>query len=321
MVTSSSLTGEVRRWGAENTDALLDPQTKHFQTSYGLIGYREVGNTRVIFGDPLCKEEDRAVLAESFAKECKQNKKSAIYVFASESFAKRASQALCPLLFEVGEKLILDPAHNPMDNQGVKGSLVRRKVRHALKEEVSITEYQPHDAFIEKQMEELGQKWVKARKGLQVHISNVHIFEHRSGKRWFYATHQGKIMGMLILNRIEAYSGWLLNHLMVVPEAPSGTSELLVIQTLNKLREEGCRYLSLGAIAKDQIGEIKGLGIIFSRVIRGVFALAKRALRLEGLQTFWGKFQPETRPVYLLFSTTSISLTQIRSLMKALGTL
>src|SRR5205085_1796166 len=111
--------------------------------------------------------------------------KNIIYLSASEKFAKWAIQSHCKTLIEYGEEVFLDPHCNPKDKQGAHASLVRRKVRQAQNSGVIINEYLPYDAKIEKEIEQTGIDWLKSRRGPQVHISNVRVFDNRMGKRWF----------------------------------------------------------------------------------------------------------------------------------------
>lgn len=314
----------VRQWAGDNTDAILDPQTLFF-TAHGIpgfIGYRLKSQCAVVIGEPTCPNSDKVALAKAFHADCKNKGLSIVYVSASKEFADLVNPDLCPISIEWGEKLIMDPHQNPYDNKGSKGSLVRRKVKQAIREGTTIVEYIPsleEDPELEKAIEEVGFRWLKGRDKPQVHISQVDLFNYRSGKRWMYAKRQDKIVGVIVLNKIEAYSGWLINHLMINQTASNGTTELLVYTALNILAGEGCHFVTFGATPIKELKKIKGLGFIAQIISRCCYKVACKIFHLDGLKMFWGKFQPQTLPSYLLFSDKTIKPKALLSLMKALN--
>lgn len=314
----------VRKWGGDNTDAILDPSCSYYQNPKfeGLIGYRVFSNCAVVIGDPVCAKNNKGPFALEFYKDLKKKNTSLIFVSVTEEFAKWANQNFCPILVEWGEKLSLDPFKNPYDNTGTKGSLVRRKVKQAIREGTTIHEYFPlqeQDLELEQKIIEVGNKWLEGRDRPQIHISNIHMFNYKFGKRWIYALRNGNVVGTLILNKLEAYEGWLMNHLMITDEASNGTPELLVYSALKTLESENCHFVTFGSTSTTDLRKIKGLGSLSQSLARFFYRIAVRVFHLNGLKMFWGKFQPATHPSYLLFSESRLTPKQIVALMKALN--
>ncbi len=310
----------VRRWGGCTTDAVLDPSMQFFSLPgiSGFVSYRLAYGCAIIFGEPICAPTDKAVMAEAFHRFAEKQGKSIIYVAASKEFAHWAIQNVCGALIEFGEELILDPSCDPRKRTGTHGSLVRRKVKGALRESVTIHEYLGRDSELERSLEQVGEQWLQSRKGTQIHISDVYLFDDRKGKRWFYAKQGDQYVGTITLNQLQARKGWLLNHLMVTPEAPNGTSELLVVSALEVLEKEGCRFVTVGMVTAGELGEIVGLGKFSAKLGRAIFKLAKKVAHLDGLNTFWGKFHPQSEPAYVLFSQKRIGFREIMALKSAL---
>ncbi len=310
----------VRRWGSATTDAVLNPAMRIFQhpSFEGFISYRQESQCLIVFGDPISAETDRAPLAEAFHLFAENLGKSVIYIAASASFARWAIQQVCNTLIECIEELVFDPSCDPRKYGGDHASLVRRKVKQAVHEGVVVREYLTGDAHVEEAIEQVKERWLRARRGPQFHISNVYPFSDRFGKRWFYAQQGDQAIGVVFLNQLQAQEGWLLNHLMVVPEAPHGTSELLVTSAFEALGKEGCRFATVGVVPARAIGEIVGLNPIFCWILRQVFKLIKNAAHLGGLNTFWNKFHPQKKPSYLLFSQKQIGLRTLISLRRIL---
>lgn len=312
----------VRKWGGSTTDGILDPTCQIFRIPgmEGLIGYRAENECAIVFGDPVCPEDQTKNLTQAFHEHCAKEHLKIIYLIVSEEFALWLIQnEYCKTMIEYGEELVLDPHEDPRKKTGVNASLVRRKVRHALHEGVSVQEYIPFDDRIEKGITLVGEKWLEARKGPQIHFSHVHSFNHREGKRWFYAEKNGEIVGSVILSRLEKHQGWLLNHLMFTPEAPHGVPELLVVTALEILSQEGCKYVTFGTVPARALGEIIGLGTFFNYLARGVYHIASILYHLNGKKKFWEKFHPESKKAFLAFKNSHIGLKEIIALKKALN--
>lgn len=312
----SLLVKQVRRWGDLNTDAILDSACQIFSipTIEGFIGYKIEGECAIVFGEPLCASDDKGRLAEAFQRYCEGQNLSVTYIIVSDEFVNVAKK---PIAIQFGNKLILDPSRDPLKNTGSKGVLVRKKVKRAIGEGLSVSEYRSDDPKLEKAIEKIGIAWLQSRHGAQVYIAHLSFFADKEGKRWFYA-HQGeKVVGVLLLNQIQASSGWLLNNLMISKEAPNGTSELLITSVLKILEEEKCHYVEIGPVVGKQLEKLVGLGPFSIWLTRGLFKVAKRIFRLDGQTDFWEKFQPEKEPSYLLFD--QINFRTIKALKSALN--
>lgn len=312
---------QVRLWGDLNTDAILDSTCKIFSvpTIEGFIGYRIEGHCAVVFGHPVCSAEDQEKLLDAFRHHCDELKLPIIYAILSEKLAASHIVHHQRISIQFGHKLILRPNDDPLKKTGSKATLVRKKVKHALNEGTVIEEYTNHDATLEKEMEEIGNFWLNARHGPQVFIAHLHFFNDREGKRWFYAKHNDKIVGFLILNKVQASSGWLLNNLIISPKAPHGSSELLVTSTLKTLENEASNTVIVGPVTTTQIHHIDGLGTFSSWLVRIIFKAVVKIFRLDGQRVFWEKFQPELEPSYIIFD--KINFKTLKALMRAMNVL
>ncbi|CRX38452.1 DUF2156 domain-containing protein [Estrella lausannensis] len=322
MQVSESDLACVRKWAGSTTDAILDPSSRIFRVSEaeGLIGYRQENGCAIVYGDPACPPDQTESLIKAFHDHCAKENLRVIYLVIGETFARWLfNHGYCKTMIEYGEELIIDPHDDPRKKEGVRACLVRRKVRHALHEDVSVKEYTTFDPRIEEGINEAGERWLKARKGPQIHFSHVRSFEHREGKRWFYAEKNGRIVGVVILSRLERHQGWLMNHLMFVPDAPHGVPELLVVTALEALSKEGCRYVTFGTVPATQLGEIQGLGGLSRYFSRRVYSLANTIYHLNGKKKFWEKFDPASTKAFLSFKDSHIGLKEVVALKKGLN--
>lgn len=242
-----------------------------------------------------------------------------IYVTVSETFALWCRENFQGLLIECGEELYMNPAEDPKKKTGNNASLVRRKERHAKKEGVAIHEYLSEDLEIEKKIEAVADEWLKGRKGPQVYISHVRLFEDRFGKRWFYAESQGKIVGVIVANQLQKFNGWLINRLMITKDAPHGTPEMLLLHTLERLAQEGYEFVTFGTIQREKLGKIEGFSTITSNLFRYGFQIVVKVLHLEGRRKFWEKFDPKSRGTFLVIKNPNVGIKELKAMMKALN--
>lgn len=299
-----NITPFVRRFGGATSDAVLDPKTQTFSLPIirGFIGYLQLKNYCIVFGDPVCSFDAKLLLAKAFHGFAKKNHLEVIYIGASQDFAKQAIGLVSHSLIEFGKELILDPLQNPKKKSGPYGSLIRRKVKQAIKEQITVHEYKGDNLQLESEMQALADTWLAFRTGMQIHISDLHLFSHRSGKRWLYAKKNEEVVGIVLLNELQAKNGWLLNHLIVKPNSFKGVSELLITESIELLEKEGCSFMSFGIIANTKLKQMIGIHPFLKKITHFIFKSARKVFGLDGLHTFWKKFQLDETPSYLLFS-------------------
>lgn len=309
----------IRKWGDVNTDGLLEPTVKTFFSAgiEGFIGYRIEGAHAVVFGDPVCSAANKPTLALAFQKHCESKNLKVVYTIVSKDFANWTFKALDASTVEFGETFILDPFHNPVNNKGSHAVLVRKKVKHATKTGVTVEEYTGNDPVIEQEINSIASQWVQRRRGPQIYLAHITLFNDREGKRWFYAKHEGKIVGLIVLNELKAKDGWLLNNQMLIQSAPNGTSELLIISALETLEKEDCHYVEAGPVTRKELGEIQGMNKAIEQLTRLVFKGAKHVFHLDGYEAFWTKFDPKLEGCYLSFPKRNIGYSSVRALMAA----
>ncbi len=311
----------VRRFAGATSDAILDPAMHVFTFPgiEGFVSYRLEAKVVIVFGEPTCAERDKPQLTKEFHIAMQLQSKNVIYITASLAFSQWAVQNVCSTMIEMGEELFFDPFRNPEKETGPLASLVRRKVKRAYRELVTVHEYTENDLQLEQEIEQVGRIWLQKRRGPQFHISNVYLFQDRLGKRWFYAKKDNRIVGVVTINRLQAQEGWLLNHLMTTPEAPIGTSELLIVSVFDFLRKEDCHLVTVGSAPAKTLGEIRGMSQPASWMARLFFQFGRKLGRLDGLNMFWSKFQPQRKPTYLLFGRRLIGVRELIALKRCLS--
>lgn len=320
MNNTNLLVTYIQKWGSAASIALFDPTCKKFSIASitGIIGYRDTQKCAVVFGDPVCAPENIAELTHAFHAFCNEHNKTIIYVAASEKFMSwiLSNQENWSAI-EIGNEIIIDPCQDPKARTGSHASLLRNKYNQAMRSGITVKEYMGLDQELENKLEQVSSSWLANRKGPQIHFGQNGIFSDRSNKRWFYAEQNGTILGLIMLNRIDAHHGWVQNLLMITPEAPKFTSEVILLSTLDVLRKEGCQFFSTGPLPAPHIGKVEGLGSVSEWLVRKIYHVSKKIFKLGERQRFWKKFEPRSQPTFVLFSSSRIGLSEVLGIMNA----
>lgn len=307
----------ISRWGDFPTEAMRDPAYNFFMIpgTEGLIGFKEELGCAVTFGDPICPKENIPKLSHAFHAYCQEKNLNIAYLIASEEFSKWAIKHTCNVMLEIGEELIFDPQSDPLEGPRNK---LRNKVNHAQHLGLKVEEYTSSDPKLEKALLEVGQKWLKGRKGPQIYLSNLDFFENRKNKRWFYVKDKEQLLGVAVITKLEHHEGWLLKFLMVLPDAPRGTSEWLMIALLETLRKENCRFLTYGMVPSEHLGEVEGIGECSKWFAKNAFKMAKWIFNLEKRKAYWLQFHPKAERSYILFEKPRVGIKEVRVVLKSL---
>lgn len=310
----------VRKFGGSASIVLLDGLCDIFTLPgiEGAIGYRKQSKSAIVFGDPVCSEENKPILAKAFEKYCSSLALTIVFVTTSETFSNWALGNVCKLSIQAVEELSVDPQYLP--TTGIRVRRLRSKLHQAKRSGISIHEYvNSYDPSLEKAIESVGEKWLKGRTGPQIYLAKVDLFGCREGKRWFYAIQNGSVVGTLFLQQVESKGGWLLQLLMTDPIAPIGTSEFLVQSVLETLKKENCTYLSFGVALLEELVPVSCLGPMRFFLAKSLFNVAAKLFSLHGKRKYWEKFQPKAEKIYILLPTKHIRLREILRMMKALN--
>jgi lysylphosphatidylglycerol synthetase-like protein (DUF2156 family) len=312
----------VVQYGGPVSNALLDPRYEAYRTAEveGVVPYRDSWRCNVAVGDPVCAAPAMPRLAARFRDHCASRGRSTVFAACSE----RIAEAVCGwggAAVEFGETLIFDPHLDPQS--GRRGREVRKKVRRASREGAVLHEYRPEqtgrEPALERALEEVVAAWLGARKGPQVYISRVHLFEPDvGGRRWFYGLAGGRVVGVLALLPLAARGGYLLEHLLAAPASPVGTTELLVTECFAVLAAEGCRFATFGPVPAQRLGSARNFGHLSESFARILFAEASRRFLLGGRAHFQRKFQvAHVEPAFVAFDPPRVDLCSALGLVRA----
>lgn len=260
----------------------------------GAIIYGEFGRVWLAAGDPLAPLEDMAELARQFASLARRKNRVVAFVPGSAAFARM----VVPHDFaavKVGASPYFDlQTWNPRGDSAKK---IRAGVNQARRAGVAV-EMVPDavDELLKKETAQLCLHWLGSRRTATTFgwLVALDPFLHSEYKKYFAARVDGKLVGFLAASPIPARKGWYLEDVLREPDAPQGTSTLLVVEALAKLKAEGAVLATLGTspLTTDGPNDLPTEHRVVSRALEVASRRLGGFYNFEGLRRFKGKFVP-----------------------------
>jgi lysylphosphatidylglycerol synthetase-like protein (DUF2156 family) len=314
----------IKEWGNHCSVAFFDPACQFFKHPEinGVIGFRTYKNIAVMFGDPATALNNQIPIFEAFKTFCNEQNKRIVCIESSQSFIQQLlAQKLCHSAITVGNKILLDAAIDPKAHRGGDGTSLRNKWRYSIRRGLMVHEYKEHDPFIEQQLEKLHHQWHAQRTGAQIYLAQTELFNHRTNRRWFYATYQNSIVGLLMLTTLNAQKSYVINFLMLSPDAPTTTSEFMIMSVLEQLAQEGAVMLSAGLIPQECVKSIHGFGSLSQLLIKQCYRIIHKKYKLYRKDEYWRKSAPQKKELFVLFERSRIRISEILGILHALHAL
>ena len=217
----------IANYGDAPNTAWLDRRYtiwRHLETG-AAVGYSKVGKYVIIMGDPLCDRTQLPRVAAAFLKfSMKDLKLKPIWLLASEDLERvlgekhgwRTLTCVAEARVDTSNTAATDPQGN-----------VARKLRHAEKEGVEITDIRAGELPTEEVRAEVDariQDWLHARKGKQVHLTDVDPWRDPDHRRYFIGRERtGRVCALVVLAQLAPRHGYQIKWALDFPGAPGGT--------------------------------------------------------------------------------------------------
>jgi phosphatidylglycerol lysyltransferase len=286
----------------------------------GAVAYTDRGGHWIAAGGPLCAPERTAQIACAFAEAARAHGRTAAFFGVSQRFVDRLPPPFGVL--PVGQAPTWDPAR--WSESLRKAGKLRNRLKCAGRAGVTVRRAQTHEvaegAPLRQAMTEIVQHWTDAHAlppmGFMV---TLELFQHAPLRRYFVAEHQGQVCGFAVCVPIYGRDGWLVEDMMMAPDAPGGTSEALVDRAMRELGEEGAQVVSLGMVALAGLQQQQATceHPVLTALLRTSARTTRWLYNFEGLYRFRDKMRPTAwEPVYLVASRR-VTVWTIRAVLMA----
>lgn len=229
--------------------ALEDDKSLYFgQDVEGIVPYGTVGDTIVVNGDPVCRDEDFPKLLAEFKTFCQNSAHNIFFLGLTDQYlAEYEKQGFGYV--KSGEEARFDLS--AYEISGKKGAKMRMNINHATKAGVTIHEYkvlEKRNPALEQEFDRITEEWLEGKKSglLQFTMGTVGL-ENPMDKRYFYAENaDGKMVAFIVFVPFLGKNGYMADVTRHGKDAPSGVMETIIYQAFQVFKEEGVGYGSLG---------------------------------------------------------------------------
>ena len=259
----------------------------------GAIVYGKFGRVWLAAGDPFGRPEDLKSLTEGFMAAATKARRIVAFVPATERFARIGIQAGLSAI-KIGAAPYFDLADwQPRGNCAKK---LRAGVNRAQRAGVRIEVVAGFDGRLRKETADLCLNWLSHRRAETTFgwLLALDPFLNAERKKVFAARDANdRLVGLLAASPIPARDGWYLEDVLRAEDAPPGTADLLIFETLQQLKAEGATMATLGTAPLATEG-VDTLSTHDHPVIDRALRLASSRLSVfynfEGLRRFKAKF-------------------------------
>jgi phosphatidylglycerol lysyltransferase len=270
----------------------------------GAVPYNKFGKVWLVPGDPLASEKEAPELARRFIAAARADGCFAAFMPVTERFAIHASS------LGLGAAKIAAAPYFDLASwgpRGDRGKKARAGVNQARRAGIRVTRVYQLSQGLKEETALLCRNWLQSRRAVKLGwLFALDPFAHAERKKFFTARDVNQnLVGFLAASAMPAREGWYLEDVLRCPDAPAGTADLLVVEALNCLKNDGAKIATLGTspIARDGkvSREVRNNQLISDllRLATGCFSLF---YNFEGLRRFKAKFAPSWwESEYVLF--------------------
>jgi membrane associated rhomboid family serine protease len=212
----------------------------------GCITYVRTKTAWVGLSEPLAATEDRLRLLKAFAEEARLDGKAAVFLPVGDVFKDEAKKAGFRSL-QIGSepyfnlKFYPPPGKDWFDVSRSAKALLGKGFR------VNSFSFSSCKREVKTEISEVLQEWVESRKMGELGFVNRVEPELLSDlKAHFYVENQGRIFAFLSAIPISPVDGWYFIDVIRRKETPAGCVELLMLQAMRMLKDQGFKCVSLG---------------------------------------------------------------------------
>lgn len=256
----------VLRFGQNPIACLVledDKQLFFAQEVEGVVAYGMVGDAVIVSGDPVCRPEDFTQLLAEFKSFCQSMAVACMFLCTTDEFLDVYKQ-LGYGVTKCGEEAMFDLTE--YSTAGGSAMKLRQKVHRAQKAGVTVAEYKPlqrRDREIEAAMGHITNQWLASKKSAMLGFTvGGNGLDDPGERRYFIARDDGgAICGYNVLLPFLTSSGergYLVDVTRRLPSAPTGVTELLVVEGFRLLAADGVKYCSLGLATLAHVKEDPG---------------------------------------------------------------
>jgi len=308
----------IANYGDATNTSWLEPRMEIWRDDLtgAAVGFVPVDGYAITVGDPLCHESQYLKTIVAFLKYIKKERNlKPLWLLVGAAAEEVLATKFNWRTFSVTGEQRVDPVHNPADKDGD----VQRKIRHAEKEGVKISDYPlggPPPADVKAKVDARVEDWLKNRKGKQVHLTNIHPWQDEEHRQYHVAyTPNGTICAFVAMAQLSPDHGWQVKYSLDFPNAPSGSIEQIVTHALKQVAGTGATSVTFGCGASPKFSpghNVKGTRI---KVLSRAYHAIVTELKLTNKTEFREKLGAVGDPSYICYPPHGLGPLAVKAIM------
>jgi aspartyl-tRNA synthetase len=309
----------IANYGDATNTSWLEPRTEIWRDEFtgAAVGYVPVDGYAITVGDPLCHPSQYVKTMTGYLKFIKKERNlKPLWLLVGSDAEETLATKFNWRTFSVVAEQRVDPAHNPALND----SDVQRKIRHAEKEGVKITDYpigSPPDEEMRKKVDARVEDWLNNRKGKQVHLTNIRPWQDMEHRQYHVAqTADGTVVAFVAMAQLSPDHGWQVKYSLDFPNAPGGSIEYIVTHALKVVAQGGAETVTFGGGASSKFTpghNVKGARV---KVLSRAYQAIATELKLTNKTEFREKLGATDDPSYICYPPHGLGPLAVKAIMK-----
>ncbi|MBA3858856.1 MAG: hypothetical protein C0507_18280 [Cyanobacteria bacterium PR.3.49] len=288
---------QLHGYGSLAYSSLQKGMQYYMHPELGYIAYtplRDGPNSVCVLADPICSKENIKPLVEAFMKE----KSDPVFLHISHDTGKVLNE-MGFTVNELGVETIIDI--QKFNVVGNKKQQLRNARNGAKKDNVTVVEINTVDDEMLKSFKKISDGWMKEKvisdNEMQFIVRPV-VFVDEIDVRKFVAIKDNQVVGFVIFDPMYEdgkVSGYIANHLRTNLDRTYSVVDFIILEALEKFKQEGKKDLSLGLspLAKvDDSQEFKHSKLLKAH-FRYAFEKANFLYNFKNLARHKLKYRPE----------------------------
>jgi membrane associated rhomboid family serine protease len=214
--------------------------------SLGCIAYIRTKKAWVGLAEPFASTENQILLLRAFEKEAEHDGKKVVLLPVGERFNQLAQQAGFRA-FKIGSEPYFNLEHYPASGKSWLDVSHSAKALNSKGFQVKKFDFVSCSNEMRVELTQIQQEWLESRKTGELGFVNRVEPEFLSHlKAHFYIEWSGRIYAFLSAIPMNQGKAWYFIDIIRRRDTPAGCVEMLMMESMRLLKEEGAKHISLG---------------------------------------------------------------------------
>ena len=286
------------------------------------MAWVDAGKYRAVAGIPVAPQHRLAAVSEAFVRESIAAGCRVLFFCADRRFI-RALKTIPRLefgLIPIGEQPEWNAASWEIASTHRRS--VRQQCNRAKNKGVTIRRLAAEElaqAPTLSMVENVLRQWLDSRQMSSLSfLVDLQPFHFASERRYYLAEVGASVVGFLAAVPVYARRGWFFEDVIRVPDAPNGTTELLIHTAMRDAQSANDSWITLGLspLAGIEQGDVQRPFLI--RLLAAVRSHGDPLYRFQGLRDFKARFKPdEWTPQYIVQCPPGHTASALHAVLRA----